>query len=326
MKATAKVRMLFLYLSIMLVAAGCSLFDPNDPGNLVPKTVDEDPDLTYLEVNGTKLRSETFGNPANPVIIFLHGGPGDDYESLTRLTGLSDNYFLVFFDQRGSGLSRRHPAEEISDTQIIEDLDQIIDRYRRNPTDKVNLICHSWGAQYATMYIDDDTARAMQKIDKMVFSDPGPFKDEWMEYVVVSLNMSLDWFNGVVWNNEFVSPDAHERADYYGYMTGKNSNPARHYSKTDPSPKLRWGSVMAITLRDVQGKGGWDWTAKLSEYTNKVLFVRSGLNEDHTPEYFALSMEPYPNTELVTIEGVGHDFAWVKSEEYMGVARTYLAE
>ena len=319
---------IFILLSVVIViiTGGCVLLDPDDPGNLVPKTVDEDSSLPFLEVNNTKLRCETFGDPVNPVVILLHGGPGDDYQSLTRLTGLSDNYFLVFFDQRGSGLSRRHPPAEISDAFIIEDLDQIIDRYKRNPTDKVYLICHSWGAQYATMYIDNDPARAMQKIDKMVFSDPGPFNSEWMKYVVVPMDMSLDWFNGVLWNNEFVSPDTHARADYFGYMTGKNSNPDRHYSKIDPSPKLRWGSVMAVTLRDVQGRNGWDWTTKLAQFTNKVLFIRAGLNEDHTPEYFDLSMEPYPNTQLVTIEDVGHDLAWVKSDEYMAVVRTYFEE
>ena len=123
------------------------------------------------------------------------------------------------------------------------------------------------------MYIDDDPIRAMQNIDKMVFSDPGPSNSKQMEYMVVPMDMSLDWFNGFVWNNEFVSPDTHARADYYGYMTGKNSNPDRHYSKTDPSPKLRWGSVLCITLRNVQGKNGWDWTNRLSEFTNKVLFI-----------------------------------------------------
>jgi proline iminopeptidase len=327
MVATKKTAIaLVIIIPTIFFMGNCTLLDPDQPGNLVPATVDEDPSLSYIEVNGTRLRSETFGDPADPVIIFLHGGPGDAYESLTRLAGLSDEYFLVFFDQRGSGLSRRHSPEDISDQHIIEDLDQIIDMYKRNPDDKINLICHSWGAQYATMYIDHDPARAMQKIDKMVFSDPGPFNSEWMKYVAVDLDMSLDWFNGVLWNNEFISPDTHARADYYGYMTGKNSNPDRHYSKTDPSPKLRWGSVMTITLRDVQGKNGWDWTARLAEYTNKVLFIRAGLNEDHTPEYFDLLMEPYPMTELVTIDDVGHDLAWVKSDEYMTVVRTYFAE
>jgi proline iminopeptidase len=316
-----------LLISVLFFFAitGCSsILDPDEPGNLVPKTVDDDPSLPNLEVNGTKLRSETFGDTANPVIIFLHGGPGDDYESLTRLAGLANDFFLVFFDQRGSGLSRRHDPKDISLQHLITDLDQIIEKYKRSPTDKVNLICHSWGAQYATFYINDNPERAMQKIDKMVFSDPGPWKDEWMKYVVPDIDMSLDWLNEVIWSNEFISPETHERGDYYGFITGKTSNPDRHLSSSDPSPKHRWGSIMAITLRDVQGKNGWDWTTNLSRYTDKVLFIRSGLNKDHTPEYFNLVMGPYPNTELVTIENVGHDLAWVKADEYMDIARNFL--
>jgi proline iminopeptidase len=326
MKTTNPMIGLWLCMLALFSAGGCKILNPDEPGNLVPKTVDEDPSLPQLKINGTNLRLKTYGDRANPVIIFLHGGPGDDYESLTRLTDLADDFFLVFFDQRGSGLSRRHDPEEISLDHLIKDLDRLIDRYRRSPTDKVNLICHSWGAQYATFYINDDPARAMKKINKAVYSDPGPWKDEWMHYVLPAISMDLDWLNQVIWSNEFISPETHERADYYGFMTGKNSNPDRHTSKTDPSPKHRWGAVMAVTLRDVQGADGWDWTTNLSQYTDKVLFIRSGLNQDHTPGYFKLVMAPYPNTALVTIEGVGHDLAWVRSKEYMAIARTFFAE
>ncbi len=317
---------LFLFASVLFAMSGCEILDPDLPGNLVQKTVDDDPTLPFLEINGTKLRSETFGDPTNPVIIFLHGGPGDDYESMMRLADLEDDYFLVFFDQRGSGLSRRHDPKDISLRHLIDDLDQIIDMYKRDPNDRVNLIGHSWGAQYATFYINDDPARAMQKLGKVIFSDPGPWKDEWMDYVVPDIEMSLDWLNEVIWSNEFISPDSHERWDYYADIDGKNSNPDRHTSKTDPSPHLRWGAVMTYTLQNIHGKNGWDWTKNLNEYTDKILFIRSGLNEDHTPEYFELIMEPYPSTELVTIEDVGHDLCWVKSEEYMAIARDFLAE
>jgi proline iminopeptidase len=309
-----------------LVIAGCEILDPDEPGNLVPKTVDEDPTLPSIEVNGTKLHAQTFGDPENPVIIFIHGGPGDDHASLLRLAQLQDDYFLVFYDQRSAGLSRRHDPEDISVGRYIGDLDAIIEKYRRSPDDKVNLVCHSWGAQIATFYIDDDPQHAMQQIDKAVFSDPGPWKDEWMHYVLPDLSVDLEWLNELVWANDFISPDTHERADYFGFVTGKSSNPDRHLSKTDPSPKWRWGAVATIKLRDVDGADGWDWTENLSEYTGEVLFVRSGLNEDHTPEYFELAMEPYPNTDLVTIEDVGHDMAWVKADEYAAHVREFLSE
>jgi hypothetical protein len=58
---------------LFLLAAACDLhrFD-----ELVPPTVDEDPGLPSLEVNGTRLHVETYGADGDPVIVFLHGGPG----------------------------------------------------------------------------------------------------------------------------------------------------------------------------------------------------------------------------------------------------------
>ena len=62
---------------ITLTFTGCGgLLDPDEPGNLVPKTVAEDPLLPRIEVNGTLLHAEAFGDIHNPIIIFLHGGPG----------------------------------------------------------------------------------------------------------------------------------------------------------------------------------------------------------------------------------------------------------
>ena len=174
----------FVVMLLMLSLTSCDVLDPDEPGNLVPKTVDQG-NVEHADhavaLNGTILHIETYGDPTNPVIIFLHGGPVDDFRSLLRLNGLQDEYFCVFYDQRGGGLSKRHDPDEISDEIYIGDLDAIIERYKRNPTDKINFIAHSWGAQVVTFYINDDPQRAMQKVDKVVFSDPGPFKDDWMD-------------------------------------------------------------------------------------------------------------------------------------------------
>src|SRR5262245_60229513 len=104
---------------IGLIAA-CDTMAPNEPGNLVPRTAAEDLSLPAIELNGSRFHAQAFGNPANPVIVFLHGGPGGDYRSLLKLGerfngySLADDYYLVFWDQRGAGLSKRESKESIS--------------------------------------------------------------------------------------------------------------------------------------------------------------------------------------------------------------------
>jgi proline iminopeptidase len=44
----------------------------------VTATVSDDPSLPRVEINGYTFHAETFGNPDNPVVIVVHGGPGGD--------------------------------------------------------------------------------------------------------------------------------------------------------------------------------------------------------------------------------------------------------
>ena len=107
----------------------------------------------FIEINGIKqgffLRSE---NPENPVILFLHGGPGSPelalfyrYEILERL----EKYFTVcYWDQRGAGMSFNNSIKPAAMTleHMIEDTRQITEylKHRFNQ-EKIFLLGHSWG-------------------------------------------------------------------------------------------------------------------------------------------------------------------------------------
>ncbi|MDX2247924.1 MAG: hypothetical protein SF052_14155 [Bacteroidia bacterium] len=64
-------RLLFLSLSVFIFS--CNPEPPITPGLLVPRTVDEDPALPSLLINGTLLHVETFGTPTDPMILMIHG-------------------------------------------------------------------------------------------------------------------------------------------------------------------------------------------------------------------------------------------------------------
>src|SRR5690349_6466406 len=101
----------------------------DETGKLVPATVDEDPSLPQIEIAGTKLHSEAFGDPSAPLLVMLHGGPGQDYHSMLPLKPLSARYRLVYWDQRGAGLSQRHDITTYSMAGYLEDLRLVIDHY-----------------------------------------------------------------------------------------------------------------------------------------------------------------------------------------------------
>ena len=108
----------------------------------------------FIEIGGIQqgffLRSE---NTENPVILFLHGGPGNPelalfyrYETSERL----EKYFTVcYWDQRGAGMSFSDSIDVATMTleQMIEDTRQITEylKHRFNQ-EKIYLIGHSWGS------------------------------------------------------------------------------------------------------------------------------------------------------------------------------------
>jgi proline iminopeptidase len=299
----------------------------NDPGNLVPRTVAEDPSLPAIDINGTRLHSEAFGDPAAPVILVLHGGPGSDYRCLLPLQALTDDGFrVVFFDQRGAGLSARQDPGEIDLDVYIEDLRQIIDYYA--PSQPVVFIGQSWGAMYATAFIDRYGDYG-GKIRGAILTDPGAFTltqlEGFLKRYQGSLSPTSERFNDALWAEQFVSAADHERADYLGMLFAMRGVPAEHDDPRNPIPAWRYGAFVNSRLLH-KAKEGFDWTQNLSAFTHPVLFLRSELNTAATLELQEEEAASYPNATIQTIAGAGHHMIWQHSEEYLANARAYLRE
>ncbi|AEN07113.1 alpha/beta fold hydrolase [Halolamina sp.] len=64
-----------------------------------------------LELNGAELHVETQGDPNDPAVLALHGGPGisDGRKSIRGFAPLADDHYLVAPDYRGCGRSELQP-------------------------------------------------------------------------------------------------------------------------------------------------------------------------------------------------------------------------
>ena len=80
----------------------------------VPKTVQFDSSLPYTEMNGYKFHTEVFGKTDKPPVIIVHGGPGQGYDYMYALKELSNEHRIIFYDQRGAGLSPRVDKEYLT--------------------------------------------------------------------------------------------------------------------------------------------------------------------------------------------------------------------
>lgn len=161
MKKTLKIiaiilsALIFIFL-ILFITVGI-----NSAGKLHPLTDEKGNDIegalsekTELMIGGIPqkffIRSE---NPSNPVILYLHGGPGSPelpliipYETPERL----EKYFTVcYWDQRGAGMSYSDDIDTTTLTvaQYVEDTRELTEYLmERFGKDKIYLMGHSWGS------------------------------------------------------------------------------------------------------------------------------------------------------------------------------------
>jgi len=134
----------------------------------VASLVTEDDSLPSVIVDGIELHMRQVDGPADaPTIIVLHGGPGGDFRSLLALNALSETHNVVFYDQRGAGLSQRVPAEQLMLDDYMTELDDV--KQLVSPNAPITLVGHSWGAMLATAYLG---ARA-DHVQAAVLIEPG---------------------------------------------------------------------------------------------------------------------------------------------------------
>mgnify|MGYP000347913292 CR=1 FL=1 len=105
-----------------------------------------------VDINGVEqgmfIRSK---NLNNPVLLFVHGGPGmPEYWLAQRYpTGLEEHFTVVWWEQRGAGLSYRPdiPPESMTAEQFVADTIEVtrylLDRFGQK---KIYLLGHSWGS------------------------------------------------------------------------------------------------------------------------------------------------------------------------------------
>lgn len=111
-------------------------------------------DHETVEIGGIKQWISVRGaNPDNPILLFLHGGPGSPMmaESWTFQRPWEDFFTVVQWDQRGAGQTfsqaGRKPDPKLSIDQMQRDTEQLIEYLKqRYHKQKVFLLGHSWGS------------------------------------------------------------------------------------------------------------------------------------------------------------------------------------
>ncbi len=138
---------IFLLVSILAVLSpGKPAAIVDEDGKPVPGSISE---KLYVNINGLKqgmfIKSK---DPANPVLLYLHGGMPDYFLDVKYPTGLEDYFTIVWWEQRGSGMSYHAdiPAATMTVDQMVSDTVAMTNYLRqRFGKDKIYLMGHSGG-------------------------------------------------------------------------------------------------------------------------------------------------------------------------------------
>lgn len=113
--------------------------------------------LKTIEINGTSQTLLLRGQDRrNPILLFLHGGPGTAQISFARkwLQELERDFVVVNWDQRGAGLSYSGeiPRKSMNIAQFIDDTRAVSERLLEwFGQEKLFLVGHSWGTVLGTL-------------------------------------------------------------------------------------------------------------------------------------------------------------------------------
>jgi proline iminopeptidase len=270
----------FAALVVSLVSAGCGDLAI---GTLLPPTAEEDPRLPQiqLEVLGRSraIHLETFGSPESPVLLAFHGGEGSDYRAMLPLAALSDRYFVVLWDARGSGLSERIERSEISEASYAAEVHAIKQRF--SPERPVALVGYSYGGFHSALYLTHHPT----DVSELVLIEPNAFDSETAAgEPEADVPVGEGWVHSYLWQNEFVTPDDHERMDFK--LTSVTQD-AVAFIACEPEhapryPLWRMGAFAYLAVRDEFRT--YDFRPAMAAFPSPVLIVASscgGLNAAH---------------------------------------------
>jgi pimeloyl-ACP methyl ester carboxylesterase len=169
----------------------------------------------WIRVRGT--------DRSNPVLLLMQQGPGlpiiNEVRTFERLLGLENDFTVVYWDQRGTGLSLRNSKAEISVTRMIGDtvslLELLGDRFGR----KTFVAGFSFGATFAAY-------AAVQRPDLVA--------------ALVATGMDIDIPMAENHNYDFLLSTAHRRGNRRAIRQLEKIGPPPHLAAKQFSTRARW--------------------------------------------------------------------------------------
>lgn len=142
-------------ISVMVLSAAIFFFNI-----ILSETTVEGIDKEFrIESDGAELYLKVKGEDiSKPLLLFLHGGPGDATGPLffQAYSGpdLEKHFVVGYLHQRCTCMSPEVPIKTLTVRQFIEDVDSVVDFLKEKfKQDKIFILGHSWGGILGYLYV-----------------------------------------------------------------------------------------------------------------------------------------------------------------------------
>jgi len=279
----------------------------------------------YLPISDSvKLYYEIMGQ--GDTLVIIHGGPGLDHTYLLPQFGeLSDEFTLIFYDQRGTGKSECViDSNSITLDNFVDDLENLRMELKLK---KMNLLGHSWGGflamNYAIMY--------PEKVNKVVLISTIPATSDYLpEFInnreirrtsedAARLNEMMSSDSLFMGNKFFMERLTRLFFKSYFYNQQYSDDLTITFSENTTKNFLLIYTFMSKYFSN------YDLRDQMNKLLSKFLIIHG--KEDVIPiEYIEQLYTALPNSELIFLDNCGH-FPFIESrEEFISVCNYFLKE
>jgi proline iminopeptidase len=262
-----------------------------------------------IRVGKAQLYARDIGH-GRPLIV-LHGGPDFDHRYLLPdLDRLANAYRLIYYDQRGRGMSAEgvQPGD-VTVASEIEDLERVREHFHLK---SATILGHSWGTLIALEY----AIRHPDRVSRLILMNPGPASHAdylvFRQVRIEKLGPNLEKLKAFAASDAYKQGDPDTVAAYYRVLFSAGLKPSV-LDKLVGSLRASFTREGVLKARAIETRlveetwqaDGFDLLPKLGTLKIPTLVIYS--DRDFIPESVAAHIaQANPHARMVTLKDCGH--------------------
>lgn len=256
-------------------------------------------------------------------LVLMHGGPSADLWTLGAFRQCSDQCTQVFYDHRCNGRSTGVPVSTMTWDNLVADADALREHLG---FERWAVLGHSFGGHVALEY----ALRHPDRVSRLVLLDTGA-DSRWARenapallaqrgYRPAQVELVRRWFHGEI--------TAHEYFPIFWRIGGAYSSGSSWRALARALAHGGWRSRVrpqAFLFAGRELLDGWSVVDRLGEITAPTLVMAGRDDFVFPPECQRELAGGIPGSQLVIVEGAGHNPHDEQTAEVIRVLRAFLA-